>query len=127
MNGLEFARCTTAGGHARALVHAAPALAAIEVTTDEGDVIARGDVDRQGAYSPMTLIELDGGAVRRSEVWPTEAFHGVPVLLPGGEVGLLRTWEHAADHSWWRWTVEFSNHVGRPPDWRPEIQSAASR
>lgn len=126
MNGLEFARCTTAGGHTRALIHAAPALLGIEVCTDSGDVLAKGDVDREGAYSPMTLIELDGAGLRRSEVWPTEELYGVPVLLAGGEVGVLRAWEHGADHSWWRWTIEFSNHVGRPPDWHPELETAAT-
>lgn len=125
MNGLEFARCTTAGGHTRALIHAAPAQLGVEVRTDGGDVVAAGDLDREGAYSPITLIELDGAAVRRSEVWPTEELYGLPVLLAGGEVGLLRSWEHGADHSWWRWTIEFSNHVGRPPDWRPELEAAA--
>jgi len=31
MNGLEFARCTTAGGFGRVLIHAAPAHAKIEI------------------------------------------------------------------------------------------------
>jgi hypothetical protein len=44
------------------------------------------------------------------------------VLLAGGEVGLLQTWQHAEDHSWWRWSVEFSNHTGRPDDWAPPGQ-----
>jgi hypothetical protein len=34
MNGLEFARCTTAGGFTRVLVHAAPGKAKIEIITD---------------------------------------------------------------------------------------------
>jgi hypothetical protein len=62
MNGLEFARCTTAGGFGRVLIHAAPA---------------------------------------------------------GGEVGILRSWRHADDRSWWQWSIEFSNHTGRPDDWSP--------
>ena len=33
MNGLEFTRATTAGGFSRALVHAAPAQADVEMTT----------------------------------------------------------------------------------------------
>ena len=119
MNGLEFARCTTAGGLSRVLIHAAPAKAAIEVVADDGAIVARGDVDREDEYSPMTLIELGEGRLRRSEVWPDETLHGLPVLLAGGEAGRLLQWHHAADHSWWRWSVQFSNHTGRPPDWAP--------
>lgn len=122
MNGLEFARCTTAGGFTRVLVHAAPALASVEVIDDDARVVARGDLDRQGDYSPMTLLNLDGGHIRRSEVWPDEQLHGLPVLIAGGEVGILQAWRHADDHSWWQWSVEFSNHVGRPADWSPPDQ-----
>jgi hypothetical protein len=32
------------------------------------------------------------------------------VLLPGGEVGILKQWWNAEDESAWRWQVEFSNH-----------------
>lgn len=123
MNGLEFARCTTAGGFGRVLIHAAPAQLSIEIRSENGTLVARGDADRVGDYSPMTLIELAGDKVRRSEVWPDKSLHGMPVLLAGGEVGVLQSWEHAGDQSWWRWSVEFSNHTGRPADWAPEGQS----
>lgn len=119
MNGLEFAQCLTAGSWTRVLVHAAPAQAAVEVRTADGDLLARGEADRQGDYSPMSLLELDGETFRRSEVWPDDGLVGLPVLLAGGEVGLLQRWEHAPDHSWWRWSVEFANHTGQPPDWSP--------
>ena len=33
----------------------------------------------------------------------------VPVLLPGGEVGILLSWWNAAGESEWRWQVEFYN------------------
>lgn len=122
MNGLEFARCTTAGGFHRVLVHAAPAQLQLEVRSDDGDVVARGDPRRDGDYSPITLLELADGGVRRSEVWPDPSFYGLPVLVAGGEVGILLHWEHADDRSWWRWRVEFSNHTGRPADWAPEGQ-----
>lgn len=122
MNGLEFTRATTAGGFRRVLVHAAPAHAQVELRADDDALLARGDLEREGEYSPMTLIEIDGSALRREEVWPDASFYGLPVLLAGGEVGLLQRWEHSEDHSWWRWTVEFSNHVGRPPDWAPPGQ-----
>jgi hypothetical protein len=75
-----------------------------------------------GGYSPITLLELSGGGLRRAEIWPDESHLGLPVLLPGGEVGVLTAWQHAPDRSWWRWSVEFSNHVGRPADWQPDGQ-----
>jgi GAF domain-containing protein len=119
MEGLEFARCITAGGCARAFVHAAPSQAWLEVVASDGKVVARGDADRDGPYSPMTLLDLDGGKVLRSEVWPADEHLGLPVILAGGEVGILTAWHHAEDRSWWRWSVEFANHTGRPPDWKP--------
>jgi hypothetical protein len=124
MNGLEFSRCTTAGGFSRVLVHAAPAHLSVEITDDAGHAIARCDLDRAGDYSPMTLLEIKDGSVRRAEVWPTEDLYGVPVLLAGGEAGLLTRWHHADDHAWWQWSVEFSNHVGRPADWSPPDANA---
>jgi hypothetical protein len=59
MNGLEFARCTTAGGFDRVLIDAAPGKAKIEVIADDDRVVARADLDRSGEYSAMTLVELD--------------------------------------------------------------------
>lgn len=122
MNGLEFCRCTTAGGFSRALVHAAPAHLQVEIRAEDDQLIARADLERDGEYSPMTLLELRPGELLRREVWPDEAFYGLPVLIAGGEVGMLQHWEHGADRSWWRWSVEFSNHTGRPSDWAPEGQ-----
>lgn len=144
MNGLEFCRSTTAGGLARVLVHAAPGRAELEIRADDDSLVAAGHLDREGDYSPMTLVTLearapgadgdlgppgqargggvsggDGVQLRRQEVWPDEELYGTPVLLAGGEVGILTKWYHAEDHSWWRWSVEFSNHVGRPADWSP--------
>jgi hypothetical protein len=124
MNGLEFTRATTAGGFRRVLVHAAPAHAQVELRADDDQLLARGDLERQGEYSPMTLIEIAGSDLRREEVWPDASLYGLPVLVAGGEVGLLQRWEHSDDRTWWRWTVEFSNHVGRPPDWAPPGQTS---
>jgi hypothetical protein len=124
MNGLEFSRCLTAGDLDRVLVHAAPAQLAVEVRTDEGELVAQADVDRDGDYSPMALLTLHDGKIDRAEVWPTAEHHGIPVLLPGGEVGMLTAWRHDDDHTWWQWSVEFSNHTGRPADWRPPEAAA---
>lgn len=124
MNGLEFAKATTAGGFERVLIHAAPAQASVEVRSNAGEVVANGEIDRDGDYSPMTLLELTGGKLRRQEIWPGDEHLGLPVLLAGGEVGLLRRWEHAEDRSWWRWQVEFANHTGRPDDWSPDQEQS---
>jgi hypothetical protein len=48
----------------------------------------------------MTLIELHGARLRRSEVWPTEDMYGLPVLLADGEVGILQKRHHSEDRSW---------------------------
>jgi hypothetical protein len=119
MNGLEFARCLTAGDLRRVLVHAAPGQAEIEVIADDGTLVARGDAKREAEYSPITEVTLSDGGVARREVWPDEGYLGLPVLLPGGEVGVLTAWRHAEDRSWWQWSVEFSNHKERPADWEP--------
>ncbi|MFN0091108.1 MAG: hypothetical protein ACKVWR_12710 [Acidimicrobiales bacterium] len=126
MNGLEFARCLTAGGFERVLVHAAPAHAQVEVTADDGSLVARGRPERTGDYSPITELVLMPDdetptvrRVERAEIWPDESQIGLPVLLAGGEAGILTAWRHAPDRSWWRWSVEFSNHAERPPDWSP--------
>lgn len=123
MNGLEFARATTASGFTRALIHAAPAQLWIEVVDHQGILIARAeDLDRIGDYLPMTMLAIDGAVISRSEVWPDESHYGLPVLLAGGEVGLLRDWHHSEDHSWWKWSLELANHTGRPVDWAPRGQ-----
>jgi len=60
--------------------------------------------------TPMAELEIEGDAVRRRQMWPTDDDLGTPVILPGGEVGILRSWWNADDHSAWRWTIELSNH-----------------
>src|SRR5262249_31712509 len=122
MNGLEFARCTTAGGFSRVLIHAAPGRARIEVIDGDDRVVARADLDRSGEYTPMTLGELDGSALRGSGVWAAAGHCGVAVLLAGGAVGIWQRGQNAGDHSGGRWSVEFSNHTGRPDDWAPPGQ-----
>jgi hypothetical protein len=44
-------------------------------------------------------------------VWPSEDDLGTPVILPGGEVGILTAWWHEGDRSAWRWSIELSNSV----------------
>ena len=72
------------------LIQSAPADAEVRIIDGDDTVVARADLQRTGDYSPMTLIELDSSAMRRSEVWPDADLCGVPVLLAGGEVGVLQ-------------------------------------
>jgi hypothetical protein len=119
MNGLEFCRALTAGDLRHVLVHAAPGEAEIEVRAENGELVASGRAERTEDYSPITELRLDGSDIHRREIWPTDDHLGLPVLLPGGEVGVLTAWRHDDDHQWWQWSVEFSNHRDRPADWQP--------
>ena len=47
--------------------------------------------------------------IAREDLWPADDDIGRPVILPGGEVGILLGWWNAADGSAWRWQVEFYN------------------
>ena len=82
MNGLEFARCTTASGFTRVLVHAAPGKAKIEIIAAADRVVARGDLDRHGEYSPMTLVERDGRRCTVARCGPPRSFMGCPCCSP---------------------------------------------
>ncbi len=84
MNGLEFTRATTAGGFERVLVHAAPAQLQVEVRRDDDRIVVRGDAERTGEYSPITLLTINGDSVQREELCPTEEHYGLPVLIAGG-------------------------------------------
>ena len=60
MNGLEFARCTTAGGFSRALIHAAPSKAKIEIIDGDDRLVARADLERLG----VVLADDPGGVLQ---------------------------------------------------------------
>lgn len=108
--GLSFARGRMDAAEV-VLVHAAPEALRVEVRDDAGTLLAFGDQLRlQGAYYPMTRLLMAGGKVRREDGWPGPEDIGRPVLLPGGEVGILKDWWNAADGSEWRWNIEFYNH-----------------
>ena len=53
-----------------------------------------------------TLRQAQG---TREDLWPAAEDIGRPVMLPGGEVGILRAWWNAKDGGEWRWQVEFYN------------------
>lgn len=106
--GLEFSRSRIAATD-RVIVHAAPGRMNVEVSDESGAVIARGEKLKSKEHTPMARLTIEGDAVRREQVWPGEDDIGLPVILPGGEVGILTAWWNAEDHSAWRWTIELSN------------------
>ncbi len=96
------------------LVHSAPPMLAVEVRDDKGERIAQGEnlACTLQEKSPMTKLTRIGNKIERIDLWPGDAEIGEPVLLPGGEVGILQKWWNAPDHSEWRWQVEFYNRRG---------------
>jgi hypothetical protein len=80
------------------------------VRSDEGEVLATGQDLKRTDTTPITLLRRQGNQITREDIWPTEADYGTPVMLPGGEVGILQHWWNAPDHQEWRWQVEFYNH-----------------
>lgn len=94
------------------LVHAAPDALRVEIRSDDGQLLAFADqLRRQGEYYPMTRLRRDGSRVLREDGWPVSQDLGQPVLLPGGEIGILKQWWNAANGTEWRWTIEFCHHV----------------
>lgn len=91
------------------LVHAAPARLEVAVRDDRGARVALGaGLPRTGDF-PMARLTVRGHGVEREDGWPTTEDIGRPMILPGGEVGILIAWWHADDGSAWRWSLEFSN------------------
>lgn len=91
------------------LVHAAPESLRVEVRDDDGLRLAFADGLTRTADRPIARLSRSGGAITRLDLWPDDDDIGRPVILPGGEVGILKSWWNAADGSEWRWTVELYN------------------
>ena len=91
-------------------VHAAPEALRVEVRDDAGTLLASGDQLARTAERPIARLRREGSRITRLDLWPEAEDIGRPVILPGGEVGILRTWWNAPDGQEWRWTVEFYNH-----------------
>ena len=83
------------------LLHGAPKLVRFK-RADGGEFCE--PLERTGDH-PMTLLDLDGGT--REEMWPGDEHIGLPVLLPGGEVGRLLRFERSDDGDRWTWALEF--------------------
>jgi hypothetical protein len=109
-SGLEVARARMAP-HGDVIGHAFPERVDIEIYDEARSLVARGTDLASELSSPMARLVIRGTTVERENVWPDESDLEKLVILPGGEVGILKSWWHAEDHSAWTWTVEFSNHV----------------
>jgi hypothetical protein len=92
------------------LVHAAPARLDVTIRDDSGTLIATGKGLPRTADTPMLRLTRRECEITREDIWPGAGDLNRPVLLPGGEVGLLIAWWNAPDGSEWRWQVEFYNH-----------------
>lgn len=107
--GLAFARGRMESATV-VLVHAPPATLRVAVYDAAGRRLAFADgLARAGERLPMCRLTRTGDRIERDEDWPGAADIGRPVILPGGEVGILRAWWQAPDHTEWRWSVEFYN------------------
>lgn len=107
--GLPFARGRL-DATAALLVHAAPESLDVAVRDDDGRLLAQGKGLARTAERPMARLTVRDGEVAREDRWPEAADIGLPVILPGGEVGILRAWWNATDGSEWRWQIELYNH-----------------
>ena len=108
--GLEFAKARM-GHHRVVLVHAAPSRLNVVVRSVNEMLLAVGTDLHAPGETPISRLTRDDLRIVRENIWPDDDDLGRPVILPGGEVGLLRSWWNADDHSAWRWTIELSNSV----------------
>jgi hypothetical protein len=106
--GIPFARGRLAPAEVL-LVHAAPPLLTVTVRDGAGRQVASGTDLQSGDDTPIARLTRRGERVAREDIWPGEGDIGLPVILPGGEVGVLLSWWNAEDHSAWRWRIELSN------------------
>src|SRR5687768_8158367 len=77
------------------LVHAAPDSLTVEIRSEDGRRLAYGRDLPRTDNCPMTRLTRQGDAIQREDTWPADADLGRPVILPGGEVGILQSWWNA--------------------------------
>jgi hypothetical protein len=106
--GLPFAR-----GRLQAtdvlLAHPGPANLRVDVVDDAVQLLARGDNLRRTAETPIAQLSRRDGRIERADIWPSEHEIGLPVILAGGEVGILTAWWNDRDRHTWRWSIELFN------------------
>lgn len=108
--GLLFARGRVGAGFDTLLVHAAPKLLTAVVRAEDGRALAEGADMAATADTPIARLTRRGGTIEREDIWPGQAEIGLPVLLAGGEAGILTQWWHTDGHDEWRWQIELYNH-----------------
>jgi hypothetical protein len=91
------------------LAHAAPANLRVDVVNDAGTLLARGTNLRRTAETPITQLNRRNGRIERVDIWPSEREIGLPVIMAGGEVGILTAWWNDPDRQMWRWSIELFN------------------
>ena len=91
------------------ILHGGPDVITVEVTDGDGNRLAFGKDLQRTEDSPMCRLRREGRSITREDIWPTDNDFGTPVLLPGGEVGILKGWWNADDKMEWRWDVQFYN------------------
>jgi hypothetical protein len=107
--GLDFARGRSAPTDVM-LAHALPERVDVEVRDEDGTLVARAaGLHDDRLSTPMARLRLADGHVHRENIWPGEEDVGRPVILPGGEIGILQSWWNADDHNEWRWVIELHN------------------
>lgn len=109
-SGLEFAQARCSATDV-VLAHALPDKVDVTVRREDETVVAKGHGLEASGTTPMARLAVVGQEVQREDLWPEDDDIGLPVVLPGGEVGILCSWWNAEDHSAWRWRLELSNHV----------------
>jgi len=92
------------------LVHAPPPELRVEVRDGAGNLVAFGDQLARTAGRPMCRLRREGSSITRVDLWPEQEDIGRPVILPGGEVAILKAWWNAPDGQEWRWQIELYNH-----------------
>ena len=91
------------------LAHALPSSIDVDVTDEDGVRVAAAFGLRGDAETPMARLTLRDGRVERAQIWPGADDLETPVILAGGEVGILTAWWNADDQSEWRWSIELHN------------------
>lgn len=107
--GVSFARGRL-DAHDTLFVHAAPERLDVDILDDAGVTLAQGKNLARTSDTPMARLRRVGDRISREDVWPTEADYGAPVILAGGEVGILQFWWNDHAQQEWRWRLEFYNH-----------------
>ena len=92
------------------ILHSAPDVATVEISDSDGARLAYGaDLAADPAVADVPAAARRCSRSRAKTSGRQENDSGAVVMLPGGEVGILKRWWNAEDRMEWRWEVEFYN------------------